>query len=276
MPEDKTKRREQARIRSAMKQRESKRLRMAQSIQRELEEVAVKQADLEKEGIVVEKALRSGNSEWTFFCPKCLMMPSNFSSVGCPIEYNSSSGGEGRGRCALVVFLRFTSRDFLSQFRDKHTEQTRWAPAAMWLVDLILPLWCCCCCFSSSGWSRRASFNVTVVQIGEQEERPDTIRVRARYSVRAPLLTLFHCTLVPRAVVNCCFSNQPMCVMLRLYYIRDQKNSRYKNQGIFHCVVIYQAGCGVHSFLACRVSVSRHYESFSLLCRCRDIREWGA
>ena len=63
MPEDKTKRREQARIRSAMKQRESKRLRMAQSIQRELEEVAVKQADLEKEGIVVEKALRSGNSE---------------------------------------------------------------------------------------------------------------------------------------------------------------------------------------------------------------------
>lgn len=63
MPEDKAKRREQARIRSAMKQRESKRLRMAQSIQRELEEVAVKQADLEKEGIVVEKALRSGNSE---------------------------------------------------------------------------------------------------------------------------------------------------------------------------------------------------------------------
>lgn len=61
-PEDKTKRREQSRIRSAMKQRESKRLRMAQSIQRELEEVAVKQADLEKEGIVVEKALRSGST----------------------------------------------------------------------------------------------------------------------------------------------------------------------------------------------------------------------
>ena len=58
-PDDKLKRREQAKIRSAMKQRESKRLRMAQSIQRELEEVAVKQADLEKEGIVVEKALRS-------------------------------------------------------------------------------------------------------------------------------------------------------------------------------------------------------------------------
>ena len=50
-----------------MKQRESKRLRMAQSIQRELEEVAVKQADLEKEGIVVEKALRSGSSERTSF-----------------------------------------------------------------------------------------------------------------------------------------------------------------------------------------------------------------
>lgn len=58
------KRREQAKIRSAMKQRESKRLRMAQSIQRELEEVAVKQADLEREGVVVEKALRQGNSEF--------------------------------------------------------------------------------------------------------------------------------------------------------------------------------------------------------------------
>lgn len=46
-----------------MKQREYKRLRMAQSIQRELEEVAVKQADLEKEGVVVEKALRNGNSK---------------------------------------------------------------------------------------------------------------------------------------------------------------------------------------------------------------------
>lgn len=58
------KRREQAKIRSAMKQRESKRLRMAQSIQRELEEVAVKQADLEREGVVVEKTLRQGNSEF--------------------------------------------------------------------------------------------------------------------------------------------------------------------------------------------------------------------
>ena len=44
-----------------MKQRELKRLRMAQSIQRELEEVEVKQADLEREGVVVEKALRSGD-----------------------------------------------------------------------------------------------------------------------------------------------------------------------------------------------------------------------
>ena len=68
-----------------MKQRESKRLRMAQSIQRELEEVAVKQADLEKEGVVVEKALRGGNSVRTLFCPECVKM-SNFSSVGCPIE----------------------------------------------------------------------------------------------------------------------------------------------------------------------------------------------
>ena len=63
MPDDKLKRREQAKIRSAMKQRESKRLRMAQSIQRELEEVAVKQADLESEGVVVEKAMRSGNGK---------------------------------------------------------------------------------------------------------------------------------------------------------------------------------------------------------------------
>lgn len=63
MPDDKIKRREQAKIRSAMKQRESKRLRMAQSIQRELEEVAVKQAELEREGVVVEKALRNGKSE---------------------------------------------------------------------------------------------------------------------------------------------------------------------------------------------------------------------
>ena len=58
------KKREQAKIRSAMKQRESKRLRMAQSIQRELEETAVKQADLEREGVVVEKALRSGGGEY--------------------------------------------------------------------------------------------------------------------------------------------------------------------------------------------------------------------
>ena len=62
-PDDKLKRREQAKIRNAMKQRESKRLRMAQSIQRELEEVEVKQADLEQEGVVVEKAMRSGNGK---------------------------------------------------------------------------------------------------------------------------------------------------------------------------------------------------------------------
>lgn len=63
VPDDKLKRREQAKIRNAMKQRESKRLRMAQSIQRELEEVAVKQADLEQEGVEVEKAMRSGNGK---------------------------------------------------------------------------------------------------------------------------------------------------------------------------------------------------------------------
>lgn len=72
-PDDKLKKREQAKIRSAMKQRESKRLRMAQSIQRELEETAVKQADLEREGVVVEKALRSGGGEY----PDSLSQQSN-------------------------------------------------------------------------------------------------------------------------------------------------------------------------------------------------------
>lgn len=72
MPDDKLKRREQAKIRSAMKQRESKRLRMAQSIQRELEEVAVKQADLEREGVVVEKAMRSGNGKLNNVLCRCL------------------------------------------------------------------------------------------------------------------------------------------------------------------------------------------------------------
>ena len=38
---------------------------MAQSIQRELEEVAVKQADLEQEGVIVEKALRVSNRKFT-------------------------------------------------------------------------------------------------------------------------------------------------------------------------------------------------------------------
>ena len=105
--------------------------------------------------------------------------------------------------------------------------------------------------FFSRGWSRRASFDVTVVQIGEQEERLDTIRVRARYSVRALLFSViwpFHYTLVPRAVNNCCFSNQLNCFMSRLYCIRDHKNSRYRNQSIFHCVVIYQSECPVSVF----------------------------
>ena len=47
-----------------MKQREQKRLRMAQSIQRELEEVEVKQKALEQEGIKAEMALRGGNCKY--------------------------------------------------------------------------------------------------------------------------------------------------------------------------------------------------------------------
>lgn len=74
MPDDKVKRREQAKIRIAMKQREYKRLRMAQSVQRELEEVAVKQAELEQEGVVVEKALRSGNSEFAHSSFSCICL----------------------------------------------------------------------------------------------------------------------------------------------------------------------------------------------------------
>lgn len=50
-----------------MKQRHSKRLRQAQQIQRELQEVEVKQAQVEKDGVLVEKALRSGDCELFFF-----------------------------------------------------------------------------------------------------------------------------------------------------------------------------------------------------------------
>ena len=60
---ERTKKQEQSRIQSELRQRAQKRLRMAQSIQRELEEVEVKQAELEKEGVVVEKALRTGTSK---------------------------------------------------------------------------------------------------------------------------------------------------------------------------------------------------------------------
>ena len=63
-PDEKEKKHEQDKIRYEMKQREQKRLRMAQSIQRELEEVEVKQAALEQEGIKTEKALRGGTCEY--------------------------------------------------------------------------------------------------------------------------------------------------------------------------------------------------------------------
>ncbi|XP_048579098.1 F-actin-monooxygenase MICAL3 isoform X2 [Nematostella vectensis] len=58
--EERAKQAEQAKIRAAMKQRESKRLRQAQQIQRELQELEVKQAEVEKDGVVIEKAIRSG------------------------------------------------------------------------------------------------------------------------------------------------------------------------------------------------------------------------
>ena len=48
----------QSAARKQLKQREQKRLRMAQEIQRQLEEVDVKQKELEERGVTVEKALR--------------------------------------------------------------------------------------------------------------------------------------------------------------------------------------------------------------------------
>lgn len=51
-------RRVQSAARKQLKQREQKRLRMAQEIQRLLQEVDVKQRELEERGVVVEKALR--------------------------------------------------------------------------------------------------------------------------------------------------------------------------------------------------------------------------
>lgn len=65
------------------KRAEQKRLRMAQEIQRQLEEVEVRQRELEERGIAVEKALRGdspGNgmllhnvfsSYFTFYCIIC-------------------------------------------------------------------------------------------------------------------------------------------------------------------------------------------------------------
>jgi hypothetical protein len=51
-------RRVQSAARKQLKQKEQKRLRIAQEIQRQLEEVDVKQKELEERGVVVEKALR--------------------------------------------------------------------------------------------------------------------------------------------------------------------------------------------------------------------------
>ena len=45
-------------VRQAARQAELKRLRMAQSIQRQLEEMEVKQKELEDQGVLLEKALR--------------------------------------------------------------------------------------------------------------------------------------------------------------------------------------------------------------------------
>lgn len=51
-------RRVQSAAKKQLKQREQKRLRMAQEIQRQLEEVDVKQRELEEKGVTIEKALR--------------------------------------------------------------------------------------------------------------------------------------------------------------------------------------------------------------------------
>jgi hypothetical protein len=51
-------RRVQSAARKQLKQKEQKRVRIAQEIQRQLEEVDVKQKELEERGVVVEKALR--------------------------------------------------------------------------------------------------------------------------------------------------------------------------------------------------------------------------
>lgn len=46
------------------------RLRMAQEIQRQLEEIEVKQKELEYKGVNVEKALRNKNRKYNFCCLK--------------------------------------------------------------------------------------------------------------------------------------------------------------------------------------------------------------
>ena len=51
-------RRVQSEARKQNKQKQQKRLRMAQEIQRKLEELDVKQRELEERGVLVEKAMR--------------------------------------------------------------------------------------------------------------------------------------------------------------------------------------------------------------------------
>jgi len=58
-------RRVQSAARKQLKQKEQKRLRIAQEIQRQLEEVDVKQKELEERGVVVEKALRGDGDGMT-------------------------------------------------------------------------------------------------------------------------------------------------------------------------------------------------------------------
>ena len=60
-------------VRQAARQAELKRLRMAQSIQRQLEEMEVKQKELEDQGVRLEKALR-GEDGGTFLPFNCSLL----------------------------------------------------------------------------------------------------------------------------------------------------------------------------------------------------------
>ena len=61
--EEKRQRREKRKIQKEMKERQTKRLWEAQSIQRKLNEVDVKMFELEERAKVVERSLRDGNSK---------------------------------------------------------------------------------------------------------------------------------------------------------------------------------------------------------------------